>query len=276
MRKDLASAIGPACTMIREQFTRLRPRVSEEPESRARLDRAMARMSRDLEWLLASQPKRRRSRAQDAPVSISVGRATIEVAFGRIEDCRTGAVDEVVGLPANEYFDDECLKDTRSSLGAFVQAVYGDRFDAFTTEVRKELDGLPVQRVPRAERRIDGIGQAILVRGLSPSVILVSATTERTGIGLRAEPHFLCAALQGIVEAMNANRHSTLFVPVLGSGHGGMPVAVALLFNLLALRSILNEDVGRKIKRVRVVVFRRADQAISEATLHEIADRVAG
>lgn len=274
---EARAAVGPACTRIREQFAGMRVRISEEPPARAKLDRAMARMSRDLEWLLDNPPRVRRRRADQ--LSVPMGRAIVEVVFGRIEDCGAGDQGSVVALPANEYFDDECIKDTRSSLGAFVQAGYGDDIDAFLSCVGAELRGLPVQRVPRAERRIDtsyGIGQAIFLRGLSPSVILVAATTERTGIGLRAEPHFLYAAMQGVVETMNANRLTTLYLPVLGSGHGGMPVAIALLFNLLALRSILSEDIGRHIGRVRVVVFRRDESSISEASLQDIIARVAG
>src|SRR5947208_2666335 len=91
------------------------------------------------------------------------------------------------------------------------------------------------RRVRRAERRIDdsyGIGRAIFLNELAPThrIILVAATTERTGIGLRAEPHFLYAAWQGVVEMMNARRLNSLVIPVLGSGHGGMPLVVALLF----------------------------------------------
>jgi hypothetical protein len=274
------AAVGPACHKIRERLAKLQLRVSEEHPSRARLDRAMARMSRDLEWLLTGQSISSPStaRATNGPAVAHIGRASVEMTFGRIEDYCSDTT-FVVALPSNEYFDDDCLTDIRSSLGAFARVAYGNRIDTFLSQVRKELAGLQVQRVPRAERRTDssyGIGQAIFVRGISPAVILVSATTERTGIGLRAEPHFLYAALQGIVETMNANRLDSLSLPVLGSGHGGMPLTIALLFNLLALRSILNDDIGRHLRRVRIVVLKRNDQEISEALLHEVMARMVG
>ena len=44
----------------------------------------------------------------------------------------------------------------------------------------------------------------------------------------------------------------------------------------MALRSILNEDVGRKIRKVRIVVFKRDDQGLSDAAMQEIVSRVAG
>jgi O-acetyl-ADP-ribose deacetylase (regulator of RNase III) len=123
-----------------------------------------------------------------------------------------------------------------------------------------------------------GIGQALYLRGLAPDheIIVVSATTERVGIGLRAEPHFLYAAVQGIIEAMNAHRLNSLAMPVLGSGHGGMPRIVALLFNLLALRSILCEDAGRNIREVRIVVTDRAAAEITDEELEDVIAQVTG
>jgi hypothetical protein len=113
-------------------------------------------------------------------------------------------------MTANEYFDDECILDTSSSVGAFIQQHFKDNIPDFVRHVKTELIDIPSQRVPRAERRVDesyGIGKAVFL-SLPPGyrLILVSATTERAGIGLRAEPHFLYAALEGVAETMNERR----------------------------------------------------------------------
>jgi O-acetyl-ADP-ribose deacetylase (regulator of RNase III) len=260
------AAIGPACTHIRAELGRLRPRLVEQPASRARLDGAMTRMSNDFERLFAHQLATHRAALDPSTnlssdkVSMRVGSADIEIVVGRIEDENTDASGSVVALPANEYFDDACITDQRSSLGAFVQHAYGDRLDEFTRAIKDALVQLPSQRVERAERRVDdsyGIGQAIFLGQLSAShrVILVSATTERVGIGLRAEPHFLYAAVRAVFEAMNANRLDRVSIPVFGAGHGGIPVTVALLFNVLALQSLLRDPIGVHVRCVRVVVF---------------------
>jgi O-acetyl-ADP-ribose deacetylase (regulator of RNase III) len=281
------SAVGPACTKIRDHLGQLRLRVVVEPSSRARLDRAMGRMSRDLESLLAATPARARlgpsagEARSGAHASVQIGGARVHIEPGRIQDYPEHDKRSVIGLPTNEYFDDECVTDTHSSLGAFVQHHFGDRQDEFLAEVRAETTGLPSQRVPRAERRVDdsfGIGQALYLRGLVPDhqIVVVSATTERVGIGLRAEPHFLYAAVQGVIEKMNEHRLNSLTMPVLGSGHGGMPPIVALLFNLLALRSTLSEDTGRHIREVRIVVFEGAAAEITDEALHDVIARVTG
>lgn len=276
------AAVGPACTKVRERFSSLQLRVAEEPRSRVRLDRAMGRMSRDIELLfegqaLQSSAVNGRSKGH---ICTRIGRATVHVEMGRIQDYQSDNSRSAIALPANEYFDDECITDANSALGAFVQHHFNENVDEFLRQVRAELVGLPSQRVPRAERRIEdsyGIGQAIFLGKLSPvhRVIIVSAATERTGIGLRAEPHFLYAALQGVIETMNAYRLNSLAMPVLGSGHGGMPLIVALLFNLLALRSLLGEDIGRHIREVRIVIFEGAAAGITDTVLQDVVSRVA-
>lgn len=277
------AAVGPACTQIRQALRSIQPRMAPEPRSQARLDKAMSRMSKDLEDLLAGRSAGA-ARGEGAcgwpdTVSLRLGRASVQLEVGRIEDCQSPGSRAVIALPANEYFDDECISDTKSSLGAFVQHHFRDHPADFVRQVQAELADIPSQRVPRAERRIGesyGIGQAIFLSKLPPEyrLILVSATTERAGVGLRAEPHFLYAALAGITETMNERRLDSLIMPVLGSGHGGMPLPVAILFNLLAVRSILSEDLGRHIREVRIVVFDGDLREVSQDTMSDIISHV--
>ena len=283
IRREARAAVGPACTRIRVLLKSTQLRVSPEPRSRERLDRAMRRMSKDLEYLLADYGANRnftdRVVAWPKEISVQLARAGVCVEAGRIQDYQSADTREVVALPANEYFDDECISDTNSSLGAFVQHHFRDSVDDFIWRVGAELADVPSQRVPRAERRIEesyGIGEAILLKNLQPDyrLILVSATTERTGVGLRAEPHFLYAALESVIEKMNEHRLNQLVMPVFGSGHGGMPLPVALLFNLLAVRSILGEDLGRNIRRIRIVVFEGSASAIAPSTMADIISHV--
>lgn len=280
--RDERAAVGPACSRIREALKAAKPRMDPEPRSQARLDRAMRRLSKDLENLLSKDdaPADEASTDNARAVSVRIGRTNVSVELGKIQDYTSTDARSVIALPANEYFDDECITDTNSSLGALVQHHFHDHVDDFVRQVRLKLNGVPSRRVPRAERRIDdsyGIGQAVFLDHLEPAcrLVLVSATTERTGIGLRAEPHFLYAALEGVVEVMNEHRLTSLTMPVLGSGHGGMPLSIAILFNLLAVRSILAEDLGRKLREVRIVVFEGNADDLGATTMRTIIAHVA-
>jgi O-acetyl-ADP-ribose deacetylase (regulator of RNase III) len=240
-------------------------------------------MSKDLETLLAShnaQPGHSVGYAEDqGAFSLVLGQASVRVEVGRIQDYQSSDSRTVIALPANEFFDDECISDTNSSLGAFVQHHFGGHVGDFVRQVRAELVGIPTHRVPRAERRIDdsyGIGQAVFLNKLLPEyrLILVSATTERTEIGLRAEPHFLYAAVEGVAEVLNEHRMNSLTMPVLGSGHGGMPFPVAVLFNLLAVRSILADYLGRHLIEIRIVVSEKRAAELASNTMRDILSQV--
>lgn len=286
---ERAAAVGPACTKIRDALETIQFRIAEEPRSQARLDRAMRRMSKDLKSLLVShnpQPGQAVDFTEGGRVvSVLLGRpgvdeVSVRVEVGRIQDYQSNDPQAVIALPANEYFNDECISDKNSSLGAFVQHYFGKQFNEFIRQVQAELVGIPTQRVPRTEGRIDdsyGIGQAIFLKKLLPDyrLILVSATTQRTGIGLRAEPHFLYAVVEGIIEKLNDHRMKSLTMPVMGSGHGGMPFPIAVLFNLLAIRSILADDLGHHLKEVRIVVAESRATELASNSIHDIISRVA-
>jgi len=277
------AAVGPACTRIAQTLDSLALQISAEPKFRARLDRAMSRLSKDLELVLASD--RSIPDQADSPfkwpetVTFQIERATVHVEVGRIQDYSPGDKRTAIALPVNEYFDDGCVSDPSGSLGAFVQHHFKGSIPKFKERMSLALDGVPSQRTPRSEREIDesyGIGEAIFLGKLEPDyrVILVSVTTERTGVGLHAEPHFIYAGLEGIIETMNERRLNCLVMPVLGSGHGEISLPTAILFNLLAIRAILAEDRGRHVKEIRLVVFDGDAAKISPANMRDILSRV--
>lgn len=275
---EMRTAVSAAGSEIRDHLRSGQARIPAEPKTRERLDRAMGRLSRDLESLLGpSEAHLSASEGQPLSVSARIGETAVHVELGRIQDY--AADGRVVALPANEYFDDECVTDVRSSLGAYVHHHFENSRMEFLKEIRVKLRGVRSQRVPRRERLVDdsyGIGQAIYLDRLSPQqpVILVSATTERAAVGLRAEPHFLYAAMQGIVEKMNEERRYSLVTPVLGSGYGGIPLTVALLFNLLALRSCLSGEPALRMSEVRIVVFDGGETTLTESAVNEVLVRV--
>jgi hypothetical protein len=73
---------------------------------------------------------------------------------------------------------------------------------------------------------------------------------------------------------MNERRMNSLTIPVLGSGHGGMPLSIAILFNLLAVRSITAEDLGVHLRNVRIVVFDGDASELADPTMRDIISYV--
>jgi O-acetyl-ADP-ribose deacetylase (regulator of RNase III) len=277
--RERRAAVGPACTQIALAIDAIAPEVSVESANGRQLDRALTRMSQDLESMVAERPAAP-TFEWPGPVSFTLDRATIHLEVGRIQDYHPLRDRQVIVLPANEYFDDGCIYDASGSLGTFVACHFGDRIHRFTEELSTELADADSWRVLRNGRQVAesyGIGEALFLKGLAPEhkVILVSVTTEREEVGLHAEPHFLYAALEGIVETMNEHRLNSLVLPVLGSGHGEISLATAVMFNLLAIRSILSQDRGRHVKEVRLVVFDGDTTKVSVDEMRDIVSRVA-
>jgi len=52
---------------------------------------------------------------------VNLGRMTIRVIFGQIQEFDYADEACMVALPANEFFDDDCINDSCSALGAFMQ-----------------------------------------------------------------------------------------------------------------------------------------------------------
>jgi hypothetical protein len=259
------AAVAPACTEIAREIRARQSRPPKESASQARLDEAMRHLSADLRALLRSRTDDEGApdgvRAGNELLSMQIGRARVRVELGRIEDYAKDDSQLAIALPANEYFDDECISDPKSALGAFVDHHFDD-VEGVVADVRTALTDLPAERVMRTGDRADfsyGVGQTLRLKhhSLGCHVVLVAATTERPGIGLRAEPHFLYAAVDGVVRVSNERRLASLVMPVFGSGHGGVPVPIALLFNLLAIKRALNSDAGRMLREITVVVFDR-------------------
>jgi len=193
-------------------------------------------------------------------------KATLTISYGRIEESSlTPEEDTVVALPANEFFDDECITDQRSALGAFVSAHCRDgSLDDLKKRISEQRNQLPrsyVERETGVFRESYGVGSALYVRALrdsGPRLILCAVTRMRAKEGIKAEPAYVFAAVQAVSRIMNDLRLARLHVPLIGSGHGDMDSQVALLCLALALATTPD------IRHANIVVFRKTPDSESD------------
>lgn len=193
-----------------------------------------------------------------------IERCQIRVRSGRIEDYHS-IPDAVVVLPCNEYFSDECAFDPRSALGAYAKRAYGSRVDEFVALVQheaKQVFGNGTQREKREgvhEESYD-TGRCLLLLnplGSQTAVALVSTTTERVGEGLAGEISYLFPAMCAVLTRFAGTRFNEIVMPLMGSGHGGISPARALVGLLLAAAEAVRTFHGRKPSRLTIVVFRK-------------------
>jgi hypothetical protein len=210
----------------------------------------------------------------DAGFRIKLSRKSeLRVTFGCIEECRGDEAGSVVALPANEFFDDACMTDPRSALGAFARKHFGERIEDLRKLVAKQLEPLQpvlVQNEMDSYLESYGVGTALFLQPALPDpLILCAVTRKRAGEGIRAEPAYVFAAVRSISRIMNDKKLTTLYVPLLGAGHGDMCSEVALGCLVLALLSTPH------IRCANIVVFRRPKDGETEVS-PEVVRKILG
>jgi hypothetical protein len=191
-----------------------------------------------------------------------IGRATIEVCLGRIQDLFQASPEALVALPANDLFDDACINDSRSSLGAFVAHVFPNQTHEICRLVReKTSESRPssTENQPATQRKFE-IGTTLhLSKPLNKDVHLafIATTNVLPDQGIRCEATNVFRAIQGLHTLMNTARLDSVLLPVIGSGHGGLHPQTSLICMLIAIAESLKLPSGSHIRRVKVVVFQK-------------------
>ncbi len=154
---------------------------------------------------------------------------------GEIQKIQDATRNTAIVLPANTTFVDSCATDARTAMGAF-----------FTKHFPEEVGTLPslLKTVLEASGiTIEGTGQypagttVMLPDSFAkPAKIVVTASTIRTpGTGIVSNPSIICNCVEEILKTTADQRIDTLYLPILGSGHGGIDRGLALLFLLIAM-----------------------------------------
>lgn len=213
-----------------------------------------------------------RVKESDGALWTTVGGCEIRVVNGRIED-QAGKAGMAIALPCNEYFDDRCVGDTRSALGAYVNRVFEGQIEEFISttkdECRKKLGaGVERQKTNDECAKSFGAGQCILLikpLGRSLPVALVSTTTQRAGEGLAARISYLFDGMRELVTRLADARLNEVIMPVLGAGHGGIDPPLAFVGLILAIAEAARYGQGgQRLKRVTIVVFKRDEDSLPE------------
>jgi O-acetyl-ADP-ribose deacetylase (regulator of RNase III) len=287
-RSDLnwPAAVAPACDQIREALAK---NVQNVPaKSASIIDEGQVWMqdyvNKALRVFLTKGkfPSLEKSgiRECDGGYTTQIGDAKVSVSFGLIQSHEATEPGFVVALPANDLFDDECIDDPRSALGAYVQhAFVGKEKDLRTLIAEKLVNEVKEEVKSSSKQTAHSYGVAKCIYLANPleskrKIILVSVTTKRAGDGVRSEAPYLFAAMRSICREMNDHKLTHLYLPVMGSGHGGLVDEVALFHLLLSVRAVLEDrSAGAHLLSVCIVVFQK-DAATTPAIPRDVVSRI--
>lgn len=143
-------------------------------------------------------------RMNDGYLQANYGHSQINIAFGRIQEVAKDIPKSMVVLPANEYFDDECINDSNSSLGAYVQSVFPNQASEIQRLIQEELISVKsrkIEKEPGVMQGSYGVRFGVFLKESLHSqqpVLFISVTTKRSGEGLRAEMSHIFEAVKEI------------------------------------------------------------------------------
>lgn len=202
-----------------------------------------------------------------------VNECEIGVVSGRIEDYNDGALATVVVLPCNEYFDDRCVDDPASALGAYANRAFEGQVTEFVSlmkvESRRRLGpGTEQQKKDNERAESFGVGRCVvLVRplGRAMPIALLSTTTQRVDQGLASRISYLFDGMRTLVACLANERINKAVMPLLGSGHGGVYPPLALVGLLAAIAEVARYGQGaQRLRKVTIILFKRNDKSAAQ------------
>lgn len=202
----------------------------------------------------------------DNGITTKISNTHINIRFGRLEQLAEASKGSMVVLPANEFFDDECINDKSSALGAYVNQKFTNQTELIKGIIAVGLSGRAhneVEKEAEVCQKSFGVGVGVFVSNPLSSnqpILFVSVTTKRAGEGLRAEMSYIFEAVKEIGRVAVDHRIDSIYVPVLGSGHGGLRKEVALFGILLAVCDTVTKPGGHHIKDFNIVVFQNNER----------------
>lgn len=190
--------------------------------------------------------------------------STVELLLGRIDKYRCSG-EQVVGLPVNKDFKDQCIKDEKSSSGAYVKACLGTDFDKHYDEI--------MEKFSLAERRI---GYAHLCRNFldkGDNILFVAVTEIGCNGHIITTQINVTYAVQELIKECRKHKFNEIIIPVFGTGHGG-------LSHVKAIHSLINgalsayKNYSCNNMKLTVIVYEKAFNDI-KSLYKELKDELA-
>jgi len=219
------------------------------------------------------------SKIKNESIYTEIGKTNLIIRFDKLENV-VKKENSVVVLPANEYFDDECIKDSKSALGAYLDKYFRNNLDQFQKLVNDKLAQscsectLQKKKEDDGEQKSYGIGCCVFLDkplNSAEKILLVAVTEQRAGLGLYSNISFVYKAVNEIYRKIIDHRIKNVYIPLLGSGHGGLNKRIALLTLITAFTELLKKDNGDKIDSLKIVIYKNDKvQDISNRTARKI------
>jgi hypothetical protein len=185
-------------------------------------------------------------------IEIKRGGLSIFIKAGEIQKLQNLTRNSAIVLPSNTTFVDDCATDKRSSLGAFFTEHFPAEIANLPTLFMQVLDSAGINPTTNGQFA-PGTTVILPAQFEKPAKIVITASTSRMpGTGIMSNPYIICRCVEEILRVTADHRVDTLYLPILGSGHGGVDRGLALLFLLLALLHF--SKLYHHVRKIHIIV----------------------
>ena len=192
----------------------------------------------------------------DKGFRMAIGNCQLNVSFDDIKNVNCSNPQSAIILPTNDSFDDECINDPKSSLGAFFQEHFPNGIKDIQGLIANELKNTLHETVDNI--KIYPLSTAIYLNGPLGSkqhIILVSVTTKRKNEGIKSDPGYIAKGVLEVFKFSADKKLEKFYMPVLGAGHGGVDFNVALYSLLLEVIYNLKYKKFHHVKEINIIIY---------------------
>jgi hypothetical protein len=196
-----------------------------------------------------------------------IGQSRVTLRFGRLEESVPTPLPgekQMVLLPANEFFDDDCFKATGTACGAYLTSKAASGLERLRKQVTEQLKNM--KTVGEFETKANklcksyGAGACLFLEfpaGLSHSLVLAAVAEKRPSSGFQSNPSYLFQVIERTAEIATDHRIVTVCTPLLGAGKGGLSPEESLMTMLLSI-STMQRRLGGFDAAIDIIVFKPA------------------
>ena len=178
----------------------------------------------------------------------------INIIYGKINDFQKYNENTLVILPANNTFDDKCIDDPKSTFGAFAKNLYPNGNRPFKNNIKRELE----KRNAKPFNIGDWISMPVNNNVFKFNIGIVAVTHMEEG-KIIAYPENVMLAFKGIHNIMAQKRFPEVYIPLIGSGDGGLKRELSLSCLLISAIEQIRKNTGHMLKEVNIVIYKNDD-----------------
>ena len=175
-----------------------------------------------------------------------------------------GDLNKALLLPANTSFDEKCITDTKSALGSYFL-----KFPENIDTAKKLIIETATEEFSLSEhKKCSDIGATILLPKYDGkhNILISAVTQDLPNVGIQANALGIINTVKNALSLCSEKRYSSITMPIIGTGHGGIKHNISL--TLICLQYFISLRSGNHhVKELVILVFdpnRQLERDISE------------